>query len=58
MKRNVLLLLTIIGAINLQSCTADSIQEIEAEMEVYASDGKETPHDPKDLPDDDEEGDN
>lgn len=58
MKRNVLLLLAIIGALNLQSCTADSIQEIGAEMEVFASDGKETPYDPKDLPDDDEEGDN
>lgn len=56
MKKIIMLLFTAVGIINLQSCTADSIQEIEADMEVQASDSKYEPEDPKDLPDDDEEG--
>lgn len=55
MKKIIMLLFTTVGIINLQSCTADSIQEIEADMEVYASDDHTIPDNPKDLPDDDEE---
>lgn len=49
-----MLFFTAVGITNLQSCTADSIQEIEADMEVYASDDDYIPDNPKDLPDEDE----
>jgi len=56
MRKITLSMMALIGALFLQSCTADSIGEIEADMEVYASDDDTIPDDPKDLPDDDEEG--
>lgn len=39
-----------------QSCTTDSIADIEAEMEIFASDNKYDPDDPKELPDEEDEG--
>ena len=59
MKNIIMLLFTAVGIFNLQSCTADSIQEIEADLEVHAWDEDSLPDNPKDLPDDDqEEGEN
>lgn len=56
MKKAILLLLLMSGTLSFQSCTTDSIQDLEAEMEVYSTDNKSNPKKPKELPDEEDEG--
>lgn len=56
MKKAILLLLLLSGTLGFQSCTTDSIQELEAELEVYSTDNKSDPHNAKELPDEENEG--
>lgn len=56
MKKAIMLFLLMTGTMSFQSCTTDSIADIEAEMEVYSSDGQNDPDKPKELPDEEDEG--
>lgn len=56
MKKAIMLFLFMAGTLSYQSCTTDNIADIEAEMEIYATDNAQDPNNPKELPDEEDEG--